>query len=678
MASHAVSFAASAEPKSRRASRAPRASVSARGGVGARVRSARRLAASASSDNASQPSWEELIERKVDEDMRADIRDDMWGWEPTKERVLLVGVGGQRGDERADEYGMEASLEELGQLAETAGLEVVGTLTQRLRAPHPGTYIGKGKLAELRRACGLPTREELAAAERAADEEDEWFEEEDAPRTDAADDDAATVEDPDDDSWGERWDEESESKSERVMRRELEASNEPTVDTVVFDSELTPRQARNLSKVLDDKVQICDRTMLILDIFSQRARTAEGQLQVEMAQLEYQLPRLTRMWTHLERQAGGAGGSGRVKGMGEKQIEIDKRLLRDRIVLLRRKLDKVKTHRELYRGRRAEAPVPVVSLVGYTNAGKSSLLNRLTAAGVLSEDQLFATLDPTTRRLPLANGKDVLVTDTVGFIQRLPTNLVAAFRATLEEIRDSTLLLHVVDASSPLAGAQVAAVEAVLRDLGAEDIPRVTVWNKVDAMDEDADADVDVDVDARDSGGGKIPDAAEETSETGIEPVTRDDVASAARAAGAVAVSARTGFGVDELVATVQRELVRVSLVRVELTVPYTEGSVLGEIRKAGVIEEEAYDEVGTRVVAHVPFPMARRLQSRGFATPRDAKADAKAEAEAGADASAEEWVTGDANWSEEEEEELTRMLMEEEAAAAAAEAAFAAALEVE
>ena len=160
--------------------------------------------------------------------------------------------------------------------------------------------------------------------------------------------------------------------------------------------------------------------------------------------------------------------------------------------------------------------------------------------------------------------------------------------------------------------------------------------------------------------------------------MTRDDVASAARAAGAVAVSARTGFGVDELVATVQRELVRVSLVRVELTVPYTEGSVLGEIRKAGVIEEEAYDEVGTRVVAHVPFPMARRLQSRGFTTPRDAKADAKAEAEAGADASAEEWVTGDANWSEEEEEELTRMLMEEEAAAAAAEAAFAAALEVE
>ena len=458
------------------------------------------------------------------------------------------------------------------------------------------------------------------------------------------------------------------------MRRELEASNEPTVDTVVFDSELTPRQARNLSKVLDDKVQICDRTMLILDIFRQRARTAEGQLQVEMAQLEYQLPRLTRMWTHLERQAGGAGGSGRVKGMGEKQIEIDKRLLRDRIVLLRRKLDKVKTHRELYRGRRAEAPVPVVSLVGYTNAGKSSLLNRLTAAGVLSEDQLFATLDPTTRRLPLANGKDVLVTDTVGFIQRLPTNLVAAFRATLEEIRDSTLLLHVGTRPVRWRGRRWRRWRLCCEISGRRTFPasrcgtrwtwtrtRTRTWTWTRATRE----------------AGKSPTRPRRRPRRESNPDPRR-CGSAARAAGAVAVSARTGFGVDELVATVQRELVRVSLVRVELTVPYTEGSVLGEIRKAGVIEEEAYDEVGTRVVAHVPFPMARRLQSRGFTTPRDAKADAKAEAEAGADASAEEWVTGDANWSEEEEEELTRMLMEEEAAAAAAEAAFAAALEVE
>ena len=296
-----------------------------------------------------------------------------------------------------------------------------------------------------------------------------------------------TAEDPDD-SWGEEWTDEDEralDDEEAERRKRLLAvankSTEPTVDTVIFDTELTPRQNRNIEQFLDGKVQVCDRTMLILDIFSQRARTAEGQLQVEMAQLEYQLPRLSRMWTHLERQTGGGGAGGQVKGMGEKQIEIDKRLLRDRIQFLKKKVDKVKTHRSLYRERRKETPVPVISLVGYTNAGKSSLLNVLTAAEVYAESQLFATLDPTTRRFPLPNGKEVLVTDTVGFIQNLPTELVAAFRATLEEIVDSTMLIHVVDISSPLAGAQVAAVESVLKDLGASDIPRVTVWNKADA-----------------------------------------------------------------------------------------------------------------------------------------------------------------------------------------------------
>ena len=296
-----------------------------------------------------------------------------------------------------------------------------------------------------------------------------------------------TAEDPDD-SWGEEWTDEDEralDDEEAERRRRLLAvankSTEPTVDTVIFDTELTPRQNRNIEQFLDGKVQVCDRTMLILDIFSQRARTAEGQLQVEMAQLEYQLPRLSRMWTHLERQTGGGGAGGQVKGMGEKQIEIDKRLLRDRIQFLKKKVDKVKTHRSLYRERRKETPVPVISLVGYTNAGKSSLLNVLTAAEVYAENQLFATLDPTTRRFPLPNGKEVLVTDTVGFIQNLPTELVAAFRATLEEIVDSTMLIHVVDISSPLAGAQVAAVESVLKDLGASDIPRITVWNKADA-----------------------------------------------------------------------------------------------------------------------------------------------------------------------------------------------------
>ena len=503
---------------------------------------------------------------------RSDVRDDMYGWIPEKERVLVVGVGGQRGDERENQYGMEDSLAELAELAQSAGLEVVATLTQRMKHPHSGTYVGKGKLRELRRLCGLPDR-------TANDDDDD----DDASFTDAStgrdvdvqfeDDSIGHVADSDDvDStdewWGDEWtdederllDEEDRRRRERLLRAATE-SRDPTVDTVIFDTELTPRQNRNIEQYLDGKVRVCDRTMLILDIFSQRARTAEGQLQVEMAQLEYQLPRLSRMWTHLDRTAGGGGAGGQVKGMGEKQIEIDKRLLRDRIQFLKKKLDKVKTHRMLYRDRRKETPVPVVSLVGYTNAGKSSLLNALTAADVYAEDQLFATLDPTTRRFPLPNGKDVLVTDTVGFIQNLPTELVAAFRATLEEIVDSTMLVHVVDISSPLAGAQVAAVDTVLAELGASDIPRVTVWNKSDAS----------------IASGKDPEA----------------LAEEARSRGAVATSATTGFGIDSLVHALQDTLVRVALVRVEIDVPYDVGGVIGEVRKAGVVESETYWQGG-------------------------------------------------------------------------------------
>ena len=514
-----------------------------------------------------QPSWESLIEEKISREMnqRSDVRDDMYGWIPEKERVLVVGVGGQRGDERENQYGMEDSLAELAELAQSAGLEVVATLTQRMKHPHSGTYVGKGKLRELRRLCGLPDR-------TANDDDDD----DDASFTDAftgrdvdvqfEDDSIGHVADSDDvDStdewWGDEWtdederlvDEEDRRRRERLLRAATE-SRDPTVDTVIFDTELTPRQNRNIEQYLDGKVRVCDRTMLILDIFSQRARTAEGQLQVEMAQLEYQLPRLSRMWTHLDRTAGGGGAGGQVKGMGEKQIEIDKRLLRDRIQFLKKKLDKVKTHRSLYRDRRKETPVPVVSLVGYTNAGKSSLLNALTSADVYAQDQLFATLDPTTRRFPLPNGKDILVTDTVGFIQNLPTELVAAFRATLEEIVDSTMLVHVVDVSSPLAGAQVAAVDTVLAELGASDIPRVTVWNKADASIKDPDA------------------------------LQRE-----ASAAGAVATSATTGFGIDSVVHALQDTLVRVALVRVEIDVPYDSGGVIGEVRKAGVVESEAY-----------------------------------------------------------------------------------------
>ena len=540
-------------------------------------------------DSLPQPSWESLIEEKISREVnqRSDgVRDDMYGWIPEKERVLIVGVGGQRGDERENTYGMEASLAELAELAQSAGLEVVATLTQRMKHPHSGTYVGKGKMRELRRLCGLPDAQ-------ASDEDDFIVNEiEDGY---LKDDDAAygsneslidsleyvTAEDPDD-SWGEEWTDEDEralDDEEAERRKRLLAmankSTEPTVDTVIFDTELTPRQNRNIEQFLDGKVQVCDRTMLILDIFSQRARTAEGQLQVEMAQLEYQLPRLSRMWTHLERQTGGGGAGGQVKGMGEKQIEIDKRLLRDRIQFLKKKVDKVKTHRSLYRERRKETPVPVISLVGYTNAGKSSLLNVLTAAEVYAENQLFATLDPTTRRFPLPNGKEVLVTDTVGFIQNLPTELVAAFRATLEEIVDSTMLIHVVDISSPLAGAQVAAVESVLKDLGASDIPRITVWNKADAR-------------------------------PGVEDL--NILATDAEAAGAVATSALTGFGIDALVQTLQETLVQVALVRIEIDVPYDSGSIIGEVRKSGVVESEVYGQDGTRVVAHVPPPTARRL----------------------------------------------------------------------
>ncbi|ACO64028.1 predicted protein [Micromonas commoda] len=441
---------------------------------------------------------------------------------------------------------MEDSLAELAELAQSAGLEVVATLTQRMKHPHSGTYVGKGKLRELRRL------------------------------------------------------------------------RDPTVDTVIFDTELTPRQNRNIEQYLDGKVRVCDRTMLILDIFSQRARTAEGQLQVEMAQLEYQLPRLSRMWTHLDRTAGGGGAGGQVKGMGEKQIEIDKRLLRDRIQFLKKKLDKVKTHRMLYRDRRKETPVPVVSLVGYTNAGKSSLLNALTAADVYAEDQLFATLDPTTRRFPLPNGKDVLVTDTVGFIQNLPTELVAAFRATLEEIVDSTMLVHVVDISSPLAGAQVAAVDTVLKELGASDIPRVTVWNKSDAS----------------IASGKDPEA----------------LAEEARSRGAVVTSATTGFGIDSLVHALQDTLVRVALVRVEIDVPYDVGGVIGEVRKAGVVESETYWQGGTRVVAHVPSATARRLAHLAVTDSSPRLEDLEAAAE-----------EGEPQWSREDEEAFLAMMLEEE-----------------
>ena len=301
------------------------------------------------------------------------------------------------------------SLQELAELAKTAGAEVVGLTTQKLEHPNVATYVGSGKV-------------------------DEVVQE----------------------------------------RKRLDAN------VVIFDDELSPSQQRNLEKALG--VKVIDRTALILDIFATRAQTREGRLQVELAQMQYLLPRLAGQWSHLERMEGAIG----TRGPGETQIETDRRLINARIAKLRRDLREVSTQRELYRRRRARNNVPVVALVGYTNAGKSTLMRALSGADVLAEDKLFATLDPVTRRLGLPSGEVVLLTDTVGFIQKLPTQLVAAFRATLEELAEADLLLHVIDISHPNAFEHTETVDKTLAELGVAEKPVLLALNKVDALrDED-------------------------------------------------------------------------------------------------------------------------------------------------------------------------------------------------
>jgi len=415
------------------------------------------------------------------------------------EKALLVGVQLKSGGN--SRHTISASLEELGRLAESAGLEVVGSISQMLETPNPRTYIGSGKLNEIARAVEA-----------------------------------------------------------------MEA------ETIIFDDELSPSQLRNLEKVTGGQVRLCDRTALVLDVFSQRAATREGQLQVELAQVEYQIPRLTRMWTHLERQS----GSGQMKGMGEKQIEVDRRLLRGRAARLRRDIEDVRKHRKAYRERRASAPLPVIALVGYTNAGKSSLLNALTDAGVLAEDKLFATLDPTTRRMQLGGGTECLITDTVGFIQKLPTQLVAAFRATLEEITEASLLLHIVDASSPAAAAQVDAVNKVLKEIigdKQDSFPQLTVWNKVDAC---------------------------------AEPGAIKAVAAARP--GTICISALTGDGLAELEQAISSKL-QEQMVEISCLVPYNRGDIVEEIHRTGAVIAIQHTEAGTRFNAKVPLALAARLR---------------------------------------------------------------------
>ena len=343
-------------------------------------------------------------------------------------------------------------------------------------------------------------------------------------------------------------------------------------DVVMIDDDLSPAQQRNLERALD--VKIIDRTALILDVFARRAATHEGRLQVELAQLEYRLPRLTGMWTHLSRQ--GVGGVG-LRGPGETQLESDRRELNKRIVHLKRELGDVHTHRQHYRDRRRGVPIPVVALVGYTNAGKSTLLNTLTGATVMAEDKLFATLDPTTRRRSLLSGREVLLTDTVGFINNLPTLLIAAFRATLEEINEATVLLHVVDVTHPNAAEQVQTVMDVLEELGADDKPVVTALNKVDRLAANGD------------------DVAMETLIARLGPA-------AALARDPVAISARDRTGFDRLLERIEATLeVVADFVPVTLTAPFARTDLVDRFHTLGRVEETSFDESGTTLLGYLP-----------------------------------------------------------------------------
>lgn len=416
---------------------------------------------------------------------------------PPRERAFLVGVEIYQ---EKNLLSLDDSLAELALLADTAGLEVVGEMTQKLERPNPETYIGSGKVEELK-----------ALAE------------------------------------------------------------ETLAQVVIFDNELNPRHQRELETIFGESARILDRTALILDIFAQHANTSEGMVQVELAQYEYYLPRLTRQWTHLARQAGGGGGrSGSVggvglRGPGETQLEVDRREIRRKISHLKGELEKVRAHRERYRAQRKRNRIPTVALVGYTNAGKSTLLNRIAKAEIYAANQLFATLDPTTRRVEMSGGHAALFTDTVGFIQKLPTTLVAAFRATLEEIAESDLLLHVVDISHPNAMAQFAAVQQTLEEIGAGHIPLLTALNKVDRL--------------------KDPNAARAVLENYPQ---------------AVAISAAKGIGIPELMSKVAQELYE-TYTPIQLWLPYQQGQLLSLFHEAGQVEKIEHGRGGVLIVGRIP-----------------------------------------------------------------------------
>ena len=409
----------------------------------------------------------------------------------TPERALLIGL------EKAgvSKWDLQDSLEELRELASSAGAEVVDTVTQKLQRPTAPYYIGKGK---------------------------------------------------------------AESIKDSFQHRQ--------VTSVIFDDELSPAQGRNLENLLSRKV--LDRTQLILDIFAQRARSREGRLQIELAQLQYLLPRLTRMWHHLSRQTGGIG----TRGPGETQLEVDRRRVQERIARLERELGEVRKTRAVQRQGRKRHQWPVAAVVGYTNAGKSTLLNLLTGADVVTEDRLFATLDPTTRSLTLPNKQRVLLTDTVGFLRKLPHTLIESFKATLEEVSEADLLIHVVDLSHSRVDEHMAAVDAVTKELDAFGKQTLIVFNKIDAVENS---------DLIDSYLKRFP--------------------------GSVAISARTGAGVGNLVKQLQAALAAWRL-RSRFRIPVSESALIAEIHRVGHVLELRYEGGDAVIVAHVPPQLESKL----------------------------------------------------------------------
>ena len=406
------------------------------------------------------------------------------------EKACLAGCyPSSRDRERAEE-----SLAELAALAEAAGARVLARILQERPNPDPATFVGRGKVEELR-----------ALVETLA------------------------------------------------------------LDLIVFDDELSPGQQRNLENRTECK--ILDRTQLILDIFSRRARTREGKLQVELAQLTYLLPRLVGKGTLLSRLGAGIG----TRGPGETRLEMDRRRIRSRLALLRREIDRVGLHRRQQRSKRQGIPVPVVALVGYTNAGKSTLFNALTEAGALESRQLFSTLDPLLRRVTLPNRLEMVLSDTVGFVRKLPHDIVAAFRATLEEVRESDLLLHVIDVSSARWKEQASAVEEVLRELTAQNKPAINVYNKADLL----------------------PAGTNPAGLTGTNGVL---------------VSARTGFGLRELEGLIALELESFTM-RLELKVPYDRAGLLSRLHDQGRIKAKSFENDGVLLEVEVPRSAVRSLR---------------------------------------------------------------------